>query len=89
MFTLDDLDKQMEGDVSTAGLLYLTVGLVVGFGLILGGLFGALLGHFVLDLSFGLAHSTTIAALVGAFLVSMLCYIALRAAASHMNAAHR
>lgn len=89
MFTLDDLDKQMEGDVSPAGLLYLTVGLAVGFGLILGGLFGALLGHFVLDPQLGLAHITTIASLIGAIAVSVLCYIGLRAAASHMTATHQ
>ena len=89
MMTLDDLDKQMEGDVSPAGLLYLTVGLVIGFGLILGALFGALLGHFVLDPQFGMAHLTTIASFVGAIAVAMLCYIGLRAATSHMMATHQ
>jgi uncharacterized protein YqgC (DUF456 family) len=89
MFTLDDLDKQMEGDVSPAGLLYLSVGLAIGFGLILGGLFGALLGHFVLDPQLGLAHVTTIASLVGAIAISVLCYVGLRAAASHITAIHR
>jgi hypothetical protein len=89
MITLNDLDRQMEGDVSPAGLVYLTVGLVFGFGLILGGLFGALLGHFVLDPQFGIAHITTIASFVGAFVVAALCCIVLRATASHMVATHQ
>ena len=53
------------------------------------GLFGALLGHFVLDPQFGIAHITTIASFVGAFVVAALCCIALRATASHMVATHR
>lgn len=89
MLTLNDIDKQMGGDVSPAGLLYLSVGLVIGFGLIVGGLFGALLGHFVLDPQFGTAHITTIASLVGAIVVAVLCYIGLRAATSHMLATHQ
>ncbi len=89
MITLDDLDKQMEGDVSPAGLLYLTVGLVIGFGLILGALFGALLGHFVLDPQFGIGHLTTIASFAGAIVVAVLCCIGLRAATSHMMATHQ
>ena len=89
MFTLDDLDKQMEGDVSPAGLLFLTVGLVVGCGLILGGLFGALLGHFVLDPEYGMAHGTSIGALVGAITLAILGFIALRTVASHMMTTHQ
>lgn len=89
MFTLDDLDKQMEGDVSPAGLLFLTVGLVVGCGLILGALFGALLGHFVLDPEFGVAHGTSIGSLVGAIVFASLGYVALRAVADHMMTPHQ
>ena len=89
MFTLDDLDKQMEGDVSPAGLLFLTVGLVVGCGLILGGLFGALLGHFVLDPDLGLAHGTVIGSVVGAVIVATLGFIALRAEVGHMLTTHK
>jgi hypothetical protein len=89
MFTLDDLDKQMEGDVSPAGLLFLTVGLVVGCGLILGGLFGALLGHFWLAPGYGLAHATVIGSIVGAVIVATLLFFALRAEVGHLMATHR
>ena len=88
MLTLKDLDKQMEGDVSPAGLVYLTVGLVVGFGLILGALFGALLGPFVLEPDFGMTNGTFIGSVVGAVIISVLAFIALRATAGHMMATH-
>jgi hypothetical protein len=89
MFTLDDLDRQMEGDVSPAGLLFLTVGLVVGCGLILGALVGALLGHFMLDPNLGMAHGTSIGSLAGAIVFPILGCIGLRAAVAHMMATHQ
>ncbi len=89
MLTLDDIDKQMEGDVSPAGLLFLTVGLVVGCGLILGALIGALIGHFVLDPDFGMANGTAIGSLVGAVIVACLGYVGLRTASSHMMVTHQ
>lgn len=85
MLTLEDLDRQMAGDVSPAGLLFMTVGLVVGCGLILGALIGAMIGHFVLDLDLGVANGTVIGSLVGALLVSVAGYVGLRAAADHMK----
>ena len=84
MLTLHDLDEQMEGDVSPAGLLYMTVGLVVGCGLMLGGLIGSMLGHFWLEPEFDMTSGTVIGALVGAGLFAMLGFVGLRAAAGHM-----
>ena len=85
MLTFHDLDEQMEGDVSPAGLLYMSVGLAVGCGLILGALIGALLGHFVLAPDYGLANGTVLGSLVGAVAVSILAWVGLRSLSSHLT----
>lgn len=84
MLTFEELDRQMEGDVSPAGLLYMTVGLAVGCGLMLGGLIGAMIGHFVLEPDYGMANGTIIGSLVGAVVISTLAYLGLRAASMHL-----
>lgn len=68
----NDLDTQPEQDIPPAQVVSLSMGLVLGSGLILGALIGALIGHFLLDNAFGFGHDIAVGALVGAAIAAIV-----------------
>jgi hypothetical protein len=70
MATGEDRDTQPEIDDSPSELAALTMGLVLGAGLILGALLGSLAGHFWLDDAFG--RGILVGAVVGAIVLASI-----------------
>ncbi|HWV34765.1 MAG TPA: hypothetical protein VNZ55_03980 [Thermomicrobiales bacterium] len=60
-----NMDTQPEVDETPSELVSLSTGIVVALGFILGGLIGALLGHFWLDDAFGWGQDVTVGAVIG------------------------
>lgn len=83
-----ELDIQPEQDLPKSNLLFQTVGLFAGCGLILGALPGALVGHFVLEDAFGLGTDSAIwlGALIGAIAVAMLASVLISTLSSRIAA---
>jgi hypothetical protein len=81
-----DLDTQPEKDLPRSSLIFQSVGLFAGFGLILGGLPGALIGHFMLSDALGLGpeRGVWVGALTGAIVVSTLVIISIRSMSAHL-----
>jgi hypothetical protein len=69
-----EFDTQPEKDVSRSRMLSLSMGLLLGCGLILGGLLGALTDHFLVDGVFGIGSDNDIwiGAVAGAIIVAII-----------------
>ena len=81
-------DAQPEQDIRPSRLASLSMGLVVGSALLLGGLIGALIGHFLLEDAFGLGHDVTVGAVSGAIIAVALGILSVRAVSSHVAERH-
>jgi cation transporter-like permease len=86
----EDLDTQPEKDLPLSRLISLSMGLVAGCGLILGGLIGALVGHFLLENALGPELVVAVAAIVGAIVVviigvTSILFMSSRADATHLQ----
>jgi len=84
-----NLDTQPEQDARPARLVSLSMGLMLGCGLIMGALVGALLVHFLLDDAFGLGHDVTIGAIAGAIVGAILSVASVKALSSRVAEKNR
>lgn len=77
----EDLDTQPEKDVPPSRMLSLSMGLLLGCGMILGTLLGALVGHFLLDDALGLGseHDIWVGAIAGAIIVGVIAVVSVKA----------
>ncbi len=80
-----NFDVQPEADRSASGLLSLSIGLILGCGLVIGGGIGALLGHFMLDNAFGWGQDVALGAILGVILIDGLTFIAVMRAYRRME----
>lgn len=84
-----NLDTQPEQDVRPSKLVSLSMGLMLGSGLIMGALIGALTGHFLLDDAFGLGHDVTVGAIAGAIAGAILSITSVKALSARVAEKHR
>ncbi|MGI8406513.1 MAG: hypothetical protein ACR2OE_17420 [Thermomicrobiales bacterium] len=84
-----NLDTQPEQDVRPSKLVSLSMGLMLGSGLIMGALIGALIGHFLLDDAFGLGHDVTVGAIAGAIVGAILSITSVKVLSSRVAEKNR
>jgi hypothetical protein len=80
-----DLDTQPEVDQPPYRLLSLSVGLLIGCGLILGALLGGLAGHFLLNDAFGFDHDILYGAIAGAIIVAIIAVASVKLLSGRME----
>lgn len=80
-----DLDTQPEVDQPSYRLLSLGMGLLLGCGLILGTLLGALVGHFLLNDAFGFDHDILYGAIAGAIIVAVIAFASVKLLSGRME----
>lgn len=79
-----NLDIQPEPDLPASELASLSMGLLLGSGLILGALLGALFGHFQLNNAFGWGQDIAVGAVVGLVLGGLLSSLAVKLLSSRL-----
>lgn len=78
MSTHRNLDVQPEPDLPPSEFASLSLGLLLGSGVILGAMLGALFGHFQLDDAFGLGQDVLVGAIGGIILGAILSITAVK-----------
>ena len=84
-----NLDTQPEPDQPGFRLLSLGTGLILACGLILGALLGGLAGHFLFNDVFGTTGDIVVGAIVGAIIIDILGFVAIRRLSARMETTYQ
>ena len=80
------IHTQPEYEETGIELLEMSTGLVLAVGFMLGGMFGSLIGHFMLNDAFGLDQDVIVGSIIGIIVGGLLAFVGERLAIARMSA---